>query len=444
MIGVDMAEVSLAELTSPISESAPCGPDLDLAGDLDFLNFMARAEGLLPASFFSGPEGRAFDRSAIDLAAEIKAAQPFLARTRDIRLLVLLAKFAALNRDLNSFVTCVGAIAQLLDSRWDEVHPRGETGDFAARTALLETLNDAAPVVLPLQYVPLVQSRRFGAISYRHVMYVNGEATPREGEDVIDQANIDRAFTEADLPALVDTRSTFGVLRTALDTIQKNCHENTSDQFVSLEKPLALVERVFNLLNAAIAKRDPSAAVVAVPVSGSAAGPEAAPSQVIANSIGSSTDVAAALMVADEYFCRHEPSSPALLLVRQVRQLVGKSLVEVLQVLIPGQLSEAKIHLGSSQGFAIPVESLASVSATEPPPGEAFPEANLSEGAPPRDPPQANSRQEAFAVLEQVAAYYRTTEPSSPISLILDRARGFANQDFLTVLKDLLAKPASE
>ena len=120
-----MAEVSLAELTSPISESAPCGPDLDLAGDLDFLNFMARAEGLLPASFFSGPEGRAFDRSAIDLAAELKAAQPFLTRTRDLRLLVLLAKFAALNRDLPSFVTCVGAIAQLLDSRWDEVHPRG-------------------------------------------------------------------------------------------------------------------------------------------------------------------------------------------------------------------------------------------------------------------------------------------------------------------------------
>src|SRR6478672_9604868 len=197
-----MAEVSLAELISPISESEPCGPDLDVAGDLDFLNFMARAEGLLPASFFSGPEGRAFDRSAIDLAAELKAAQPFLTRTRDLRLLILLAKFAALNRDLASFVTCVGAIAQLLDSRWDEVHPRGEAGDFAARTALLETLNDSAPVVMPLQYVPLVQSRRFGAISYRHLMYVNGEATPREGEDVIDQANVDHAFTEADLSAL--------------------------------------------------------------------------------------------------------------------------------------------------------------------------------------------------------------------------------------------------
>ena len=88
---------------------------------------------------------------------------------------------------------------------------------------------------MPLQYAPLVQSRRFGAISYRHVMYVNGEATPREGEDVIDQANIDRTFTEADLPALVDTRSTFGILRTALDTIQRNCSDKAPDQSVSPE-----------------------------------------------------------------------------------------------------------------------------------------------------------------------------------------------------------------
>ena len=78
-----MAEIALSSLASPISETAPCGVDLDAEGDPDFLNFLARAEGLLPASFFSGPEGRPLDRSAIDLAAEFKAAQPLLERTRD-------------------------------------------------------------------------------------------------------------------------------------------------------------------------------------------------------------------------------------------------------------------------------------------------------------------------------------------------------------------------
>jgi type VI secretion system protein ImpA len=303
-------------------------------------------------------------------------------------------------------------------------------------------------------------------------MYVNGEATPREGEDVIDQANIDRTFAEADLPALVDTRSSFGALRTALDTIQKSCRDKAPHQSVTLDKPLALVDKIFNVLNVAVAKRDPSAAVATAPVSGEAAGSNAVPSPaVVANAIKSSADVSAALIAIDEYFCRHEPSSPALLLVRQVRQLVGKSLVEVLQIVIPGQLSEAKIQIGSSQGFAIPVESLVSLSAIEPLAGEPLPEPSASEpplepraseaapepgaseapaepsasrAATPTDPLRASTRHEAFALLEQVAAYYRLVEPSSPISLILDRARGFANQDFLAVLKDLLAKPASE
>jgi len=140
-----------------------------------------------------------------------------------------------------------------------------------------------------------------------------------------------------------------------------------------------------------------------------------------------------------------------------VRQLVGKSLFEVLQILIPGQLSEAKFHLGGSQPFEIPIESLASVAAVEAPPVESPPvesmpaeasgapasEAGAGESSAPPASPKANNRLEAFALLEQVAAYYRITEPSSPISLILDRARSFANRDFLAVLKDLLAKPTS-
>jgi type VI secretion system protein ImpA len=446
-----MAEITVAALTSPVSDNAPCGVDLDIEGDPDFLNFIARAEGLLPASFFAGPEGRPFDRSAIDLAAEFAAAKPLLARTCDLRLLILLAKFSVLHRDLQSFAACVSAIAQLLESRWDDVHPRGEDGNFAIRSAVLETLNDSAPVVLPLQYLPLVQSRRFGAISYRNVMFANGEATPREGEETIDQGNIDRSFTEAELPILIDARSTFDTLRKAFLTIEKRCRDKAgADQAVNLEKPIALIDKIFSLLNDAIAKRDPAAAVAAPAASGEAPNAaDAAPAPGVAvAAIRSNAEAAAALAAVDAYFCRYEPSNPALLLVRQVCQLVGKSLLEVLQILIPGQLGEAKFQLGGSQPLDSPLESLASVAAIEPPQAAEesaalAPESGATESPARPEPPKASNRQEAFALLEQVAAYYRVAEPSSPISLILDRARSFANRDFLAVLKELLAKPAS-
>src|SRR5262245_39347594 len=102
-----MSGIDLAALTSPLAEGEPCGPDLDLAGDADYMNFVAKAESLLPSSFFSGPDGRPFDRSSVDFAGELAAMQPLLGRTRDVRLLVILAKFSICNRDLVGFERAV-------------------------------------------------------------------------------------------------------------------------------------------------------------------------------------------------------------------------------------------------------------------------------------------------------------------------------------------------
>jgi type VI secretion system protein ImpA len=439
-----MADIKLTELTAPISDSEPCGPDLDLAGDADFLNLIARAEGLLPTTFFSGPEGLPFDRSAIDLDAEMKAAQPLLARTRDLRLLVLLAKLSVLSRDLNSFITCVSAVAELLESRWDEVHPRGEAGDFAIRAAVIETLNDSAPVVMPLQYIPFVQSSRFGAICYRDVMVANGEVVAREGEEFADRAKIDRALMNVELPVLITSRSAFDGLQASLSAIQKSCNERAaSSQSISLENVLALVRRIFAHLNDVVAKRDPSAAI-AVPVAQNAEADLAAMSVVISSSLRSNSDVAAALDAVDSYFLRSEPSNPALLLVRQARQLIGKSLIEVLQILMPTQVGEAKFRIGGSQSLEIPIESLAAIATVGPvaaePSGDVAVETAPAESSDESGLPKAGNRQEALALLEQIGIYYRAAEPSSPISLIVDRARGFANRDFLAVLDDLMPK----
>ena len=47
----------------------------------------------------------------------------------------------------------------------------------------------------------------------------------------------------------------------------------------------------------------------------------------------------AALAAVDHYFCSVEPSNPALLLVRQAQQLIGKSFLEVMQILIPEHIT---------------------------------------------------------------------------------------------------------
>ena len=185
-----MATFDFAALGAPLSEAEPCGPDLDLGGDADYMNFMARVEGVLPATFFSGPDGKPFDRTSIDFDAEFATIGPLLARTHDLRLLALLAKLLILNRDLAGFIGCVGTIDSLLKEQWDAVHPQAFEDDFGIRTAALESLDDLPVVIFPLQYTPLLNHRRLGPISYRSWMIATGETKPREGEDILEAAAI--------------------------------------------------------------------------------------------------------------------------------------------------------------------------------------------------------------------------------------------------------------
>jgi type VI secretion system protein ImpA len=47
------------------------------------------------------------------------------------------------------------------------------------------------------------------------------------------------------------------------------------------------------------------------------------------------------------------------------------------------------------------------------------------------------SRQDAIRALDAVAAFFRSTEPSSPIPMLLDRAKRLISKDFLEVLADI-------
>ena len=130
---------------------------------------------------------------------------------------------------------------------------------------MLETLDDGAPVVLPLQYMPLVQNRRLGAVSYRNFMFATKEAQPRENEEAHDRSAIEKAMMEAELPTLIERRDQFFALQAALSGIAKLCNERLgSAQSISLEKVVALTGKIFAFLNEVISKRDPTAAVAAL------------------------------------------------------------------------------------------------------------------------------------------------------------------------------------
>ena len=156
-----MSNPFIEELLAPVSPDQPCGPDLDLEGDPDFLNYLARVEGNLPASFFAqDAEGhdRPFAGGSFNFKTEIEAGKKFLAQSRDLRVLTYLAIFAAFEQRPDDFADLVEGLARLLEARWGEVNPREQGDEFALRLAAIQPLDDFNLVILPLQFTPLIRS----------------------------------------------------------------------------------------------------------------------------------------------------------------------------------------------------------------------------------------------------------------------------------------------
>ena len=78
-------------LKQPVTETEPCGPDLEKSDDPDFLDYYFEAESRLPERYFTpgvpnllgGSEDQLFDPRTVLLRGETEAITGLLQRSRD-------------------------------------------------------------------------------------------------------------------------------------------------------------------------------------------------------------------------------------------------------------------------------------------------------------------------------------------------------------------------
>jgi type VI secretion system protein ImpA len=334
----------------------------------------------------------------------------------------------------------VAAIARWLDGFWDDVHPRAAGGDLGPRIAVLGAL-DLPTVVFPLQYAPLCEGRRIGAVTYRAWMIAAGEVKPRPGEQKHPSAALTEAIADAAPEELAATRKHVAMLRASLGRIREIFLLQGSS--LGLENLPPLVDKLQGLVDPR-AVFDKETAAPAVEGDDDSV---RAKERVAAAALGapaSLTEAQQALAAIAAYYSRLEPSSPTLPLVRQAHQLIGKSFFEVMSILVPTQMDKAAFQIGADQFFELPVGKLSKLSEAAPPspdgPNPAGPAAPSGGGESPQY--RIESRAQAIALLEQVQRFFRHAEPSSPVPMLCDRARALAERDFMGVLREVLPKAA--
>lgn len=432
-------------ISDPVAEGAECGSDLQSVADPQFMEYYFDAESRLPERYLLPT---VFDPSSVRLREEESRITALLRRSRDIRLLTLLARFQILAGKAPGFANSVEAIARLLH-RWpDAAIPTMENGR-RTRFEALETLASMPWVVMPLRYLPLTGNPE---VTLRRYQVASGEASPRDGEEDLSTAQI---LDQLRSPA---TRAiTEGVFRdltragAALDEIADFCAGQNrvvdfSPTMAALDEIATLIRLGFpdlpqpgapapDALSDALSDAAPALATPPEPAAAPVMRPPGTAETPAAAAPASPAEVRATLAAAETYLARHEPSSAALLLVAQARQLVGRPLVEALETLLPADAAKAAIDFGPSVGFRLSMDRLKALT------GAAFaPDATGPALAPRPDPlpPQLASRAELAAHLRAVELWYRRHEPASPIPLLLARARNWLDKDFEAILAEVM------
>jgi type VI secretion system protein ImpA len=440
-------------LAEAISEDNPCGPDM-VAGDEDaFVGYYFEAEANLPERYFvpgirssndTFAPGTLFDPKSISHAAEKTTILGLLKKTRDIRLLTLLARQQILAGRLEGFVESLEGVAVLLETFPADVHPQ----DGSERRSALEELTATTTVIAPLQYINLAGS---GEVTLRKYIAASGQSELREGEVELTTSTL---LGEVGLPsnkAAVDKN--FGLIEAALAAVKRikgACLRGDRPFTMGLT---ACVETLTEMQKLILQAR-PDLQAEAAPAAAGAADVDPAETNAPAASAGGTppppppaslppptqilTQSAAkqALHGIEAYFMQYEQSSAALLLVIQARLLVGKPLIEAIETLLPQDAPNARIDFGPDTGFSMSMDRLRILSAEM---------ASLQARLPdpdPGPPPTVTTRAEVAAWLRDVDDYFRKREPASPIPLLLSRAKAYLEKDFGALISEIMPSKA--
>jgi type VI secretion system protein ImpA len=447
-------------LKEPVSDDAPCGANLESTDDEPFLDYYYEAESRMPERFFvpaveSGGKvvkaAQLFDRQSVDHKSELEEITKLLKRTRDLRLLSLLARFMILAGRLPQYAEALVATADVLEAFPNDAHPT----DVSERRGALDELGSNVSVILPLQYAEIAGP---GEVSLRRQLVALGSATPRAGEDGLNTGKLIGEIAAPGNSKPVElVHAALNTALSALSRIKSACLRNEVNPFnPGIEPAEAAITEMLGMIQSGRPDLVPWAAESAASdeesddssdedgddddsgAPAASAGKATIAAKIVVTKIPNRAAALATIKAIEIYFATHEPSSPALLLVTQSRLLFGRPLVEALETLLPEHAVRAKIDFGAETGFVLDMARL-KLLANE---AAAVAQSSNDEDAGPS--PEVTNRSDVAGHLSALEEFYRAREPASPIPVLLFRARTYLEKDFSSIVTEIIPPQADK
>lgn len=328
--------MELEQLLAEAAEDPPCGPNLEY--DASFLALEQQAQGKPEQQF--GDTVIAAEEPQWGQVRD--SASELLARSKDLRLAVYLARALVSLDGLSGLASGLRLVHQLLDRYWDCVHPQldpDDDNDPTMRLNALAPLVDSETMLRELRRVPFIRSRSLGQVLVRDVEVAMGRLpAPSDGPAVsLEQVESMARSMAAENPAALE------VVREAAQTLRA-VHgmlvEKVGGDRAPDVRPLAnVLTPLVNVCNAALAASAPAQTAVTQEEGGavpSAAGPA------VPGEIRTRDDAIRLLDRVCDFLERQEPSNPAPLLIRRAKRLMTMSFVDIINDMAPESLSQVR------------------------------------------------------------------------------------------------------
>lgn len=368
--------LNLDDLLTPLSDSEPCGPDLEY--DASF-GEMERAAQEKAEQVFGDT---VVEAEPADWREVRKHVDDLLSRTKDMRVAVYLLRCLVHSDGLTGIENGLALLRGYLEEFWPEVHPvldEEDDNDPTFRVNTLTTLCDQEGFIRDLQACAIVSSRAMGQFGLRDIL----EAQERKvsepaaepvapskdqwgGDEPSGQEStkpsgptpevINAAFTDMGPEPLVATAESVRLSAEHVAVIEtKVTTEVGAHRAVSL-KPL---EQVFKQMSEILQEQMERLGVYQEDPNdfedgdhddeGEPAEQGSASEQVrLAGKLVTREDAIKALDRVCDYFERNEPSSPLPLLIRRAQRLASKSFLDIIRDLAPEAVSQAEAWGGGA------------------------------------------------------------------------------------------------
>jgi type VI secretion system protein ImpA len=339
----------LAEVTA----EEPAGPNLEF--DVSFGALERTAAGKPEQQYGSTviPAEQPNWQEVAEQAANL------LDRTRDLRVLVLLAVSRLHLDGLPGFVDALALTRELLETRWDQVHPHldpEDDNDPTLRANALLRLADPGRVLRPIRDLPLVISSLGVRVSWRDIAVATGAMEAEPDSDHPNEGVIRGAFGDSDparITLLRDAAKRGEREAMAISGVfDERAGFGTGPDLTELAKMLREVHRGIERYAVAEAGTMPVDGQAGdMPAAGSGAAPARAAASTAVTAamvtvVNTRAEAMRLLELVTQYYARNEPSSPLPLLLDRARRLAEMSFLDIIRDIAPDGLGQAQIVTG--------------------------------------------------------------------------------------------------